>query len=55
MIHCIYMYCTDGSLVIIDSKKYIVFLSLKIDFVLVNSADPDERQHSVVKIFHFYL
>ena len=31
----------EGSQVII-SKKNIVFLSLKIDFVLANSADPDE-------------
>ena len=31
----------DGSHVII-SLKYCIFLSLKIDFVLANSIDPDE-------------
>ena len=33
------------------SLKNNVFLSLKIDFVLANSADPDERPHAVA----FYL
>ena len=36
----------EGSQVIIF-KKNIVFLSLKIDFVLVNSADPDEMPHFI--------
>ena len=36
---------TEGSQVIIDKKN--VFLSLKIDFVSANSADPDEmRQYA---------
>ena len=30
--------------------KYIVFISLKINFVLANSADPDEMLYSVA--FH---
>ena len=33
----------QGSQVIISPKQY--FLSLKIDFVLANSADPDEMPH----------
>ena len=41
-----------GSQVII-SKKYCFFLSLKIDFVLVNSADPDKMLHNVA--FHLGL
>ena len=41
----------EGSQVIISKK--IVFLSLKIDFVLVNSADPDEMPHYVA--FHLGL
>ena len=40
MVHCIYI---EGSKVIIS--KSIIFLSLKIDFVLANSADPGEMQH----------
>ena len=35
----------EGSQVII-SKKDIVFLSMKINFVLANSADPDEMLSS---------
>ena len=38
----------EGSQVIIS--KNIVFLSLRIDFVLANSADPDEMPHYVA--FH---
>ena len=34
----------EGSQVIL-SKKIIIFLSLKIDYVLANSADPDEMPH----------
>ena len=45
MVHCIYMK------VII--KKNIVFLSLKTDFVLGNSADPDEMPNYVS--FHLSL
>ena len=36
-------FCIEGSQVIIS--KIIVFLSRKIDFVLANSADPDEMPH----------
>ena len=36
----------EGAQVIIK-KKYIVFLSLKIVFVLANSVDPDEMQHLI--------
>ena len=43
--------CIKGSQVIIS--KNIVFLSLKIDFVLANSADPDEMQPSAA--FHLGL
>ena len=32
---------------VIISKKKIVFLSLKIDFGLANSANPDEMQHFI--------
>ena len=39
----------EGSQIILFTN--IVVLSLKIDFFLVNSADPDEMQHSVA----FYL
>ena len=40
----------DGPLYILRGnklkfQKHIVFLSLKIYFVLVNSADPNEMQH----------
>ena len=35
------------------SKKTILFLSLKISFVLANSADPDEMPHSAA--FHLGL
>ena len=42
----------EGSQVII-SKNNIVFLSLKIDFVLVISADSDEMPHYVT--FHLGL
>ena len=41
----------EGSQIII-SKKYC-FLSLKIDFVLANNADPDEMPHYVA--FHLGL
>ena len=33
--------------------KYIVFHSLKIDFVLANTAEPDEMPHNVVSICVF--
>ena len=39
----------EGSKVIIFKKK-IVFLSVKINFVLANSADPDEMPHKAA--FH---
>ena len=47
--------CQDGALYILRGHrlkfpKNIVFLSLKIDFVLANSADPDEMLHNVA--FH---
>ena len=42
---------TEGSQVIIEKKN--VFLSLKIDFVLANSADPDEMPHNTA--FHLGL
>ena len=35
------------------SKKYVVFLSLKINCVLAKSADPDEKLHNVT--FHLGL
>ena len=38
----------EGTQVLI-SKKNIVFLPLKIDFVLANSADPDEILYSLPK------
>ena len=41
----------EGSQVII--KKYIVFLSLKINLEYANSADPDEMLHAA--IFHLDL
>ena len=41
-----------GSQVII-SKKNMIFLSLKIDLVLANSADPDEMPHYAA--FHLGL
>ena len=34
----------------VKSSQNIVFLSLKIDFVLANSADPDEMPHNM---WHF--
>ena len=34
-------------------KKYILFLSLKIDFILANSADTDEMPHHAA--FHLGL
>ena len=40
IVHCIY---TEGLQVIIS--KNIVFISLKSDFVLANSVDPDEMLH----------
>ena len=43
MVHWIYMYCIEESQEIINSKKYCIFIS--IDFVLANSADPDEMPH----------
>ena len=49
MVRYIYI---EGSQVII-SPKNITFLSLKIDFVLANSADPDEMLHYAV--FHLGL
>ena len=42
----------EGSQVIIK-KKYIVFLSLKINLEYANSADPDEMPHAA--IFHLDL
>ena len=42
----------EGSQVII-SKKYTLFLSLKINSVLANRADPDEMPHYVA--FHLGL
>ena len=42
----------EGSQVIFSKKKYI-FLSLKIDFVLANSADPDEML--IYETFHLGL
>ena len=45
---------TEGSQVINSKKKKnIEFLSLKINFVLANSVDPDEMQHYVT--FHLGL
>ena len=41
----------EGSQVIIS--KNIIFLSLKIDFVIANSVDPDEMPHYVA--FHLGL
>ena len=41
----------EGSQIIISTK--IVFLSLKISFVLVNSVDPDEMMHYAA--FHLGL
>ena len=46
MVHCIYKGITYYNF-----KINIVFHSLRIDFVLANSADPDEIQHHVA----FYL
>ena len=40
----------DGPLYILRVSKTITFLSLKIDFVLVSSADPDEMLHDAA--FH---
>ena len=37
MVHCVYWGVTGYNL-----KKNIVFLNLKINFILANSADPDE-------------
>ena len=42
MVHCIHCWVTGYS-----SIYNIVFLSLKINFVLANSADPDEMPHNV--------
>ena len=47
MVHCIY----KGSNVIISQS--IIFLSLQIECVLVNSADPDEMSHNAA--FHLGL
>ena len=43
MVHCIRI--LRGSQFIIS--KNTIFLSLKIDYVLANSADPDEMPHNV--------
>ena len=43
---------TEGSQVII-SNFFFLFLSLKMDFVLANSAEPDKMQHYVA--FHLGL
>ena len=40
MVHCLYL---GGHR--LQFSKNIVFLSLKVDFVLTNSADPDEMPH----------
>ena len=47
-VHCIYLWVTGYSF-----QKYIVFLSLKISFVLANSADPDEMPQCAA--FHLGL
>ena len=41
IVHCIYRGVTDYNL----KKKMIIILSLKINFVLANSVDPDEMLH----------
>ena len=43
----------EGSWVIISKKILYFFLSLKINFILANSADPDERLHYAA--FHLGL
>ena len=43
----------DGPLYMVILKKDIVFLSLKIIFILANIVDPDEMPHEVA--FHLGL
>ena len=48
MIHCIYL-----GIICYTFQTNFTFLSLKKDFVLANSADPDEMPHYVVFTYDF--
>ena len=48
MVHCIYLGITGYNF-----QRNILFRSLKVDFVIANSADPDEMPHYAA--FHLGL